>query len=94
MLLSSFTHTEVKHSEEMLPQSQPDPALADSKEVLLTGLMKVLDWSDVTKPKCIPCKLVLLVEMGVHKLEIYMPPKVSKTMAVVINGIHPFVCDL
>ena len=70
-------------AEEMLPPVQPDPAVVDSKEVLLSGMMKVLDWSDVTKPKCIPCKLVLLVEMGVHKLEIYMPPKVSNMVTIV-----------
>ena len=86
MLLSSLICTEVKHAEERMDKvgekaeempAQSQPALADSKEVLLVGMMKVLDWSDAAKPKCIPCKLVLLIEKGVHKLEIYMPPKVS-----------------
>ena len=78
-------HVDLRHTEEKqekpgraaLPRGQSDPLLLDSKEVLLIGPLKVLDWSDSAKPKRIPCKLVLLVEMGIHKLEVYIPPKVG-----------------
>jgi len=79
-------HVDLRHTEEKqekpgqaaLPRGQSDPLLLDSKEVLLIGPLKVLDWSDSAKPKRIPCKLVLLVEMGIHKLEVYIPPKVGR----------------
>lgn len=90
---SPFVAADVKHPEEQqektrqeaLARGQSDPLLLGSKEVLLTGPVKVLDWSDAAKPKRIPCKLVLLVEMGVHKLEIYIPPKVGDGVIGICN---------
>ena len=61
----------------ILSRGQSDPQILEGKEVLLIGPLKVLDWSDTARPKRIPCKLVLLVEKCVHKLEIYIPAKVG-----------------
>jgi hypothetical protein len=55
--------------------SRSDISCADEKNILLMNNMKILSFNDSAKEKWVACRVALVVDHEIQKIEIYSPPK-------------------